>query len=619
MSKAIFTTVLLLLFSMNVYGESEEFRKELAEAERGDAEAQFTLGAMYYKGQGVPQDYKEAVRWYTKAAEQGYVEAQSSLGSMYLIGNNIQQDYTKAAKWLTKAAEQGHAEAQKNLAFMYEIGQGVPQNYKEAVKWFRKAAEQGGLRSQVKLGMSYYFGFSGYSKNYQEAFKWYIKAANQNDTYSQHMVASMYYEGRGVLLDYQKAANWYHKAAKLGHAGSQYELGLMYYNGLGVKQSFEQALKWYIKAAEQGHSRAQFDLGIMYKKGLGVEQNDEQADSWFITSILQGDKKAETQGVQGWFIRAQMYSNGDGVIQSYKQAAKWYRKAAEHGYAYAQFNLAGMYKNGEGVVEDYVEAYKWILLAGMNGLDVSIQKMDLQEKLSPSGIEEAQKRAREFVEKKTLAAEQTNSERRVQSSGTGFFVDPDGYLVTAYHVVEEAKSIVVITNKGRFDAKVVAKDNNSDFAILKAQGTMFSSLNIAPSSEVKTGDKVFTIGFPNIDVQGTEAKYTEGSISSLSGIKNNFRHFQISVPVQSGNSGGPLIDSNGNVIGVIVSKLSAIQMLLYKGTIPQNVNYAIKSSFVLPYLESIPGIEVSGKTDKAVDKQTAIQKSKNATALILCY
>jgi S1-C subfamily serine protease len=89
--------------------------------------------------------------------------------------------------------------------------------------------------------------------------------------------------------------------------------------------------------------------------------------------------------------------------------------------------------------------------------------------------------------------------------------------------------------------------------------------------------------------------------------------------VQSGNSGGPLVDSNGNVIGIIVSKLSAMQMLLYKGTIPQNVNYAVKSSFVLPYLESIPGIKVSGKTDKAVDKQTAIQKSKNATALILCY
>ncbi|MFH1884569.1 MAG: serine protease, partial [Planctomycetota bacterium] len=236
-----------------------------------------------------------------------------------------------------------------------------------------------------------------------------------------------------------------------------------------------------------------------------------------------------------------------------------------------------------------------------------------------SQIAEAQRLANEFVEQKKRITEDPNSERQIKSSGTGFFVNPNGYLVTACHVVEEAKSIIVITNNGRFDAKVIAKDNNSDFAILKVQGTMFSSLNIATSSKVKMGDKVFTIGFPNIDVQGTEAKYTEGTISSLSGINNNFRHFQISVPVQSGNSGGPLVDSNGNVIGIIVSKLSDIQMLLYKGTIPQNVNYAVKSSFVLPYLESIPGIEVSGKTDKAVDKQTAIQKSKNATALILCY
>ena len=144
-------------------------------------------------------------------------------------------------------------------------------------------------------------------------------------------------------------------------------------------------------------------------------------------------------------------------------------------------------------------------------------------------------------------------------------------------------------------------------------------MNIAASSGARTGDKVFTIGLPNIDIQGIEAKYTEGTISSLSGKNNNFRHFQISVSMQPGSSGSPLIDSNGNVIGVIISELTDKQMLLHKGTIPQNVNYAVKSSFVMPYLEKIPGIETSGKKAKAVDRQTAIQTAKNATALILCY
>ncbi len=539
MSKTIFTTVLLLLFSMNAYGESEEFRKKLAEAERGNVKAQFSLAMMYLYGQGVPQNYKGAFKWYTKAAEQGNAKAQFFLGGMYNFGYGVEQDYKQAVKWYTKAAEQGDAEAQHFLSGMYSTGQGVPKDYRESIKWYTKAAEQGFAEAQYNL-------------------------------------AIMYHIGRGVPQNYKEAVKWYTKAAEQGHAKAQFNLAVRYDNGQGVPQDYREAIKWYTKAAEQGLDIAQFNLALTYKIGQGVPQN-------------------------------------------YKEAVKWYTKAAELGYAKAQYNLGSMYHNGQGIIEDYIKAYKWTLLAGMNGYDVSGKKEVLKKQMTSSQIVEAQRLAKEFAEKKEWVTEHSNSERQIQSSGTGFFVDPDGYLVTGCHVVEEAKSIVVITNKGRFDAKVVAKDNNSDFAILKAQGTMFPSLNIATSSEVKTGDKVFTIGFPNIDVQGNEAKYTEGSISSLSGINNNFRHFQISVPVQSGNSGGPLMDSNGNVIGIIVSKLSDIQMLQYKGTIPQNVNYAVKSSFVLPYLESIPGIEASGKTDKAVDKQTAIQKSMNATALILCY
>ena len=575
MSKTIFAIVVILLVSMNAYGESEEFRKTLAEAERGDDQAQYNLAVMYNNGRGVAQDYKEAVKWFRKAAEQGLAEAQFNLAMIYNNGQGVAQDYKEAVNWFRKAAEQGLAEAQSKLALIYNNGEGIPQDYKEAVNWFRKAAKQGFALAQFNLALMYKNG-EGITKDYKEAVKWYRKAAEQGHAEAQNSLAFMYALGQGVSQDYKEAVNWLRKAAEQEDEKAQFNLALMYGLGQGVPQDYKEAVNWYRKAAEQGHEKAQLYLGLMYDLGQGIPQD-------------------------------------------YKEAVKWYLKAAEQGLAEAQNNLACMYGLGQGVIEDYIEAYKWTLLAGMNGYDVSEIKEAVKRQMTSSQIAEAQRLAKEFAEKKERVADQSSSERQIQSSGTGFFVDTDGYLVTACHVVEEAKSIVVITNNGRFDAKVVAKDNNSDFAILKAQGTMFSSLNIAPSSEVKMGDKVFTIGFPNIDVQGTEAKYTEGSISSLSGINNNFRHFQISVPVQSGNSGGPLMDSNGNVIGIIVSKLSDIQMLLYKGTIPQNVNYAVKSSFVLPYLESIPGIEVSGKTDKAVDKQTAIQKSKNATALILCY
>jgi len=126
-------------------------------AEQGLPEAQFNLGLMYDKGQGVPQDYAEAVKWYHKAAEQGNA---------------------KAVKWYRKAAEQGNAEAQFNLGLMYDKRQGVPQDYAEAVKWYRKAAEQGFAEAQTNLGIMYFTG-QGVPKDYVLAHMWFHLATSR--------------------------------------------------------------------------------------------------------------------------------------------------------------------------------------------------------------------------------------------------------------------------------------------------------------------------------------------------------------------------------------------------------------------------------------------------------
>ena len=102
-----------------------------------------------------------------------------------------------------------------------------------------------------------------------------------------------------------------------------------------------------------------------------------------------------------------------------------------------------------------------------------------------------------------------------------------------------------------------------------------------------------TVGFPNIGLQGFAPKLAKGEIASLSGAGDDARYFQISVPVQPGNSGGALVDERGNVVGVVSAKLSARAALATSGALPGNVNYAVKSSFLLSFLESVP--EVSAK------------------------
>ena len=133
----------------------------------------------------------------------------------------------------------------------------------------------------------------------------------------------------------------------------------------------------------------------------------------------------------------------------------------------------------------------------------------------------------------------------------------------------------MVTSAGLISAKVVKVDAANDLALLKAEGR-FAALPVAASRAVKLGGTVATVGFPNIGLQGFAPKLAKGEIASLSGAGDDARYFQISVPVQPGNSGGALVDERGNVVGVVSAKLSARAALAASGALPENVNYAVK-------------------------------------------
>jgi serine protease Do len=207
-----------------------------------------------------------------------------------------------------------------------------------------------------------------------------------------------------------------------------------------------------------------------------------------------------------------------------------------------------------------------------------------------------------------------------KSSGTGFFISNDGFLLSNQHVVEGAVRVMVKTKTGLFPATVVRSDAANDLAVLKVNGT-FKSLPVAPSRGVKLGATVFTMGFPNIQLQGFEPKLTKGEVSGLAGVQDDPRHFQISAAVQPGNSGGALLDDRGNVIGVVVGKLSQRAALLTSGQLAENVNYALKSSFVLSFVESLPDMVVKRKEPHTGQRkfEDAAKDAELATVLVLVY
>lgn len=166
-----------------------------------------------------------------------------------------------------------------------------------------------------------------------------------------------------------------------------------------------------------------------------------------------------------------------------------------------------------------------------------------------------------------------SSATSLRSSGSGFFITNDGYLLTNHHVIEDARQIKILFNGTTLDAKIIAYDIDTDIALLKADGS-FPSLKFSPSPTEKLGSEVFTIGFPKPSLQGKSAKVNRGVISGIEGFMGSANNYQIDVAVQPGNSGGPLCDSKGCVVGMIVAKL--------KGG--ENVNFAIKNSYVKAFL-----------------------------------
>jgi TPR repeat protein len=175
-------------------------------AEQRDADAQFNLGVMYHNGEGVTQDYKQAVKWYTLAAEQGYADAQFNLGVMYHNGEGVTQDYKQAVKWYTLGAEQGDADSQFILGLIYKNGTGVTQDYKQTIKWHTLAAEQGYADAQHYLGLMYQNG-RGFLQDNAYSHMWFnIASSNGNSQATENRDIIAERMTKGQIAEAQKLA-----------------------------------------------------------------------------------------------------------------------------------------------------------------------------------------------------------------------------------------------------------------------------------------------------------------------------------------------------------------------------------------------------------------------------
>ncbi len=204
-------------------------------------------------------------------------------------------------------------------------------------------------------------------------------------------------------------------------------------------------------------------------------------------------------------------------------------------------------------------------------------------------------------------------------SGTGFVVSTNGHVVTNAHVVDGCVGDIQGTLGGEAPVKLrlVSIDKTNDLALLQAPGP-FKDIATIRDKPMHSGDSVVAIGYPLYGLLTTDFTVTTGIVSSLSGLRNDTRFLQISAAVQPGNSGGPLFDTSGQVVGVVSAKLDPFRIARVTGTIPENVNFAIKTGMLRDFLDNsvVPYQPADAKSE--LTTPDIARNARAFTLLVIC-
>jgi len=354
------------------------------------------------------------------------------------------------------------------------------------------------------------------------------------------------------------------KGAKQKAGEVEYNLGEKYLHGKDVPKDYKKAAEWYRKAAEKGNALGHAELRTLLEKMYPGWKYLLFTDTEYIF-INKNKIRRQKNLVWYWIMNVPFQES-----HSDKKCTKIYRVDDCDS---AMCGVAGYVKydsNGEAISKHTVKESEINMSLVVPG--------SISERLH----EYACSHAKAEVRKKEKAA------KTEPCSGTGWPV-ASGFVVTNNHVVEGRNHIILIRQDGvKIPATVAAHDAFNDLALLEVKDTGLLPAALPLSSKpAALGEKIVTVGYPHPDLLGVKPKLTEGVVNSTSGLGDDPRALQISVPIQTGNSGGPLVNMEGKVVGIVTSKVNAVKMFKWTGDLPQNINYGIKISYLQGLLSSV--------------------------------
>lgn len=501
-------------------------------------------------------------------------------------------------------------------------------------------------------------GFAAFQAgDYQAAFREWEPLAQSGEVDAQFALGYLYEYGEGVTQSYRQAAYWYGKAADAGDIDAAVAMGYLYESGLGVKQNFRRAVEYYSMASDQGDAYAMYYLARMVAEGRGTDRDLVHAYTLFgvVAGSPEIDEETKTLAMEER-TRLRSSLTAAQIQEADAAAAGWLNSSgpeptnsgssANDKSSYADRNNPS-YANDPGYEQgDHVRWVQEVL--SLLGYDAGAADGTLGPKTA-AAIREFQRdiglpadgqvsdeliAALEDIVDKAAALPPEASLDRVEATeepppaaepdatGSGILLNTRGQVLTNNHVIEDCRRLTVqLPGAPIADAAAVAADAENDLAVVRITGTVDAEGYAAfrDGRSIRLADDVIAVGYPLTGLLSSQVKVTTGSVSALAGIHDDTRHMQISVPVQPGNSGGPLVDLAGNVVGIITSKLDAVAVAEATGDIPQNINFAIKSLVARSFLDANDVEYALAPSDTLLPPADAAELARRFTVLIACY
>ncbi len=440
-------------------------------------------------------------------------------------------------------------------------------------------------------------------------------------------VAQTYREARTAYKrgDYATAYRGFRRLAERGNARAQYFLANMYSKGRAVRRNYTVAARWYRRAAEQGDVYAQTMLGAYYENGVGIPRNLIYAHKWF--SLAVSRSTAWQKGVRDYAARRR-YSvarrlNRSALTRAQRLVRTWRPRretalrpppageaARQRRVSALQSALARLgYDPGpaDGILGPKSRAAIRAFQASA-GLPVDGR---VSKRLADAVIAALQRAG---------SAGKTGRPLGMAGTGSGFRVSADGHILTNAHVVRGCREVRVPSASHARSRRVTvaARDDRADLALLEGStGSSFAAFR--QGRGIRPAARVVVAGFPLRGLLAAGVNVSTGTVAALAGPRNDRRLFQITAPIQKGNSGGPVLDLAGNIVGVVVSKLNALKVARATGSLPQNVNFAVSAGTARAFLDAEGIAYATRPSDIARAPEDVAAAARKYTVLVECW